>query len=170
MDVVVTKERYEKTSGSKKGLTNSQVVEIYKSRITYAEGSEQVTDTFVADSIYVYSRVLKDPEVQGNVYSMDAKYGEGSAWAKVCCMHRAAFLCKTMEEVRWVFNSVSDLFSRRLLLPGDVTESVLDGSRSGGKGLVHVCKAKLELLTYVTGEWMEKKGFDSTSRYLETIN
>ena len=168
MDVVVTKERYEKASGSKKGLTHAEIVEIYKARVTYAEGSEQVTETFVANALYVYNRVLKDPEVQANIYEMDAAYGERSAWAQVCCMHKAAFLCKTMEEVRWVFNHVCDMFTRRLLLPGDVTESVLDGSRSGGKGLIHLCKAKMELLKYTTGEYMDKHGFGSASRYAVT--
>ena len=167
--MILTKKRREDMTG--KELTSQQLFDVYKGNMEYSASSEPCSKHFIDYSITLYDKVLKFPELADVVYRMDAELGEQSPWAWVQNLHVVVHLARTSEHITWVIHSIADLLDSGLLRPGDIhSASVLNGARTGGKGLVHLLMLKQDTKVYLLTEWAEKHGIDAQSRIEAMVN
>ena len=147
-----------------KTLSTAVVTAEYQKKMVYSSDSEPASGNFVESAVAVYNKIIKDKEPQGIIYQLDAAYGDKSPFALVTNLHTLLTCAKTSEYIRWCVCSIEDLLMGNMLAPGDITNTILSGAKTGGKGLIHLLMLKLDIKNHIINEDMGANNYDIEAR------
>ena len=143
-------------------LTAKRLAECYK-RLTTAERSEKITESFCDMALTVYNRlVLKSPQTFELLLSLDEDEGVNNPLDSVSKLQAVVIKTGSKEGLEWFMPIFVDFFKVGLITPDDCSLRSLEGVSKTAvkKGLIDVMMAKRDIRDYLF-QWGHEQHIDS---------
>ena len=158
VDVSVFYERTVREKGVR--LSAQQLAVTYNGRLTLAESSEAITDSFIDQALTIHHRmVVRSPTVFGMLLQLDEEYGVKNPLDGITKIH--ILLVKFKNRLAWCFELLVDLFKNGGLSADQFSVRSLKGTGTAAiaKGLADVIYAKQDILQHLL-QWISDQKVD----------
>ncbi len=166
-DVKATMDRLAETTGK----ATVEGVAAHYTVLRWAQGSDVITNQFVESSLTVLKRLMSLPRGAELVMELE-QYGLDNPMDSIIKYQKLVQKAATPEYILWSLELLVDQWKSGLLPREKLTVRHLAATfpRSDGKGIVDTLCMKKDILTFLTGPWLEEVLFsDQQKKNIQSV-
>ncbi len=149
------------------GRNSAENVAAFYRTVRWSEGGDSITREFIDCSMTVLKRLMALPRCAQIVLGLSEE-GIANPLDSIYKLHKIIVRASTPDKLEWSLELLVDFWRSGMLKTDQLSIRHIDGRATGnqGKGVVDLMVFKMELLTHLTGAFLDNRTFKPQDKQL----